>query len=411
LKNLRRVKRLFLVLAILYVPIFAVEAGQQAWPNLAPTPPMGWANWNFYFCDYNEQTIREQADALVSSGMRDLGYRYVIIQECIARARDAEGRLVPDQVRFPHGIPALIEYIHSKGLKAGIYTDVGPYTCFTSPRYLGSYDHEELDIQTFARWGIDLVEVDYCNKPEHHTGRELYGRMAAAIRGSGRPMLLYICSWGREEPWEWARGMAQLWRTGEDISYEKGKANWKSIVRNFQVNADHAAFTAPESWNDPDMLEVGNNGLTVVESRSHYSMWAISAAPLWAGTDLTHMSAETLFTFTNAEVIAVDQDPLGAGIRRVGGTGLLQVWSKTLGKPAGASQAVMLLNLTSANAKGRVRWSDLGLEPGAWVRDLWAHKDLGRFRKTYSAVIPPHGSVLLKVEGTPRPASSLKPSL
>jgi alpha-galactosidase len=362
---------------------------------------MGWANWNFYFCDYNEQTIRDQADALVSNGMRDLGYRYVIIQECIASVRDREGRLVPDAERFPHGIPALVEYLHQRGLKAGIYTDVGPFTCFPSPRYQGSYEHERVDAQTFAAWGIDLVEVDYCNKPEHQTGRELYGRMAAAIRDAGRPMLLYICSWGEEQPWEWANGMAQLWRTGPDISYEKGQVKWESIVRNFELNANHAAFTAPESWNDPDMLEVGNRGISMTESRSHFSMWAISAAPLWAGTDLTSLNQETLATFTNPEVIAVDQDALGAGVRRVGGGRQVQVWSKALGKSSGESQAVLLLNLASSRKKAAVRCSDLGLRPGASVRDLWTHKELGSLKRSYSTELPPHGSVLLRVDGIP----------
>lgn len=386
-------------------PRFAADTNTVAWPNLAPTPPMGWANWNFYFCDYNEQTIREQADALVSTGMRDLGYRYVIVQECIASARDGEGRMLPDKARFPHGIPALVEYIHSKGLKAGIYTDVGPFTCFPSPRYQGSYDHEILDAQTFASWGIDLVEVDFCNKPKDHTARELYARMAAAIRSTGRPMILYICSWGEEDPWAWAPGMAQLWRTGPDISYEKGQVKWESIVRNFQLNAQHAAATAPESWNDPDMLEVGNKGITPTEARSHFSMWAISAAPLWAGTDLTRMDAETRAIFTNNEVIAVDQDPLGAGIRRIESGREIQVWSKTLSKPTGESQAVLLLNLASSRRKILVKGSDLGLQPGASVRDLWSHADLGRFKNAYSAEIPSHGSVLLRIEGIPlRPA-------
>jgi len=362
---------------------------------------MGWANWNYYFCDYDEQTIRTQADALVSTGMRDLGYQYVIIQECIASARDEQGRLVPELRRFPNGISALVQHIHSKGLKAGIYTDVGPFTCFPSPRYQGSYEHERLDAETFASWGIDLVEVDFCNKPKGHTAEELYGRMATEIQRTGRPMLLYVCSWGKEEPWNWAPGVAQVWRTGPDISYDKGRVKWQSIVRNFQLNARHATVTAPNSWNDPDMLEVGNAGLTATEARSHFSMWAISAAPLWAGTDLTHLDPETLAILTNREVIAVDQDVLGAGIRRVADRGGIQVWAKTLGKRIGGSQAVLMLNLASSKKIAHVRWSEVGLLPGASVRDLWSHKDLGNFDKGYSTELPSHGSVLLRVDGVP----------
>ena len=274
---------------------------------------MGWASWNHFFCDYNAQTIRDQADALVSSGMRDLGYRYVLIQECIAPGRDANGELVVDPVRFSHGMKALVDYIHARGLKAGIYTDVGPYTCYAKPRYQGSYQHEDQDARTFASWGMDLVEMDYCNRVPSHTGREVYERMAAAIQNTHRPMLLYICSWGNEDPWTWAYGKAQLWRTTGDISPKKDSVEWASVVENFKLNARHAAFSAPNSWNDPDMLEVGNPGLSLVEAKSHFSMWVISAAPLWAGNDLTQMDAATRGIYTNSEAIAVDQDPLGAG--------------------------------------------------------------------------------------------------
>jgi len=399
LQSLRRTTGLMLYLAMLCLPVFAADREGLAWPDLAPTPPMGWANWNYYFCDYNEQTIRDQADALVSTGMHDLGYRYVIIQECIAPTRDKNGRLVTDGSRFPHGIPALVQYIHSRGLKAGIYTDVGPYTCFSNPRFQGSYNHEAQDAATFASWGIDLVEVDFCNKPEGHSGKELYERMAAGIRRSGRPMLLYICSWGKEAPWEWGQGVAQLWRTWGDISYQKNHVNWKDIVQNFEANAQHAQFSGPNSWNDPDMLEVGNPGITAIEARSHFSMWVISAAPLWAGTDLTHMAPDILSIFTNPEVIAVDQDPLGAGPSNVRRRNGVEVWEKPLGTKSGGVKAVLLLNLSQKITEATLRWSDLGLMPNASVRDLWLRKDLGQFKYGYTVEIPPHGSMLIRVSG------------
>jgi len=389
--------------ALLLASVSAIPAVSQdsarRFASLAPTPPMGWASWNRYFCDYDEQTIRNQADALVATGMRDLGYRYVVIQECIARDRDENGNLVVDAKRFPHGIESLADYIHSRGLKAGIYTDVGPYTCFANPHFQGSYNHEAQDAATFASWGIDLIEVDFCNKPEGHTGRELYERMADGIRQTGRPMLLYICSWGKESPWEWAHGVAQLWRTSGDISYQKNHVNWKDIVQNFETNAQYAEFSVPGGWNDPDMLEVGNAGVTAVEARSHFSMWVISAAPLWAGTDLTHMDFQTRAIFTNPEVIAVDQDPLGAGPSNVQRKDGVEVWEKPLGSKSGGTKAVLLLNLSSRSAKATILWSDLGLMPNASVRDLWSRKDLGRFIEGYTIKLPKHGSVFIKVFG------------
>lgn len=390
----------FVACAALFTATVTLAQGKDGKLDLAPTPPMGWASWNYYFCNYDERTIRSQADALVSTGMRDFGYKYVIIQECIAPTRDAHGHLVPDAARFPHGIPALVSYIHSRGLKAGIYTDVGPLTCFSDRHYQGSYNHELEDASTFAKWGIDLVEVDFCNKPKDHTAKELYGRMSTGIRHSGRAMLLYICCWGEENPWEWAPGIAQLWRTTEDISYDPGRVAWTSIVRNFETNALHAVFTAPNSWNDPDMLEVGNQGLTALEARTHYSMWVISSAPLWAGTDLAHMNSETLTTLTNPEVIAIDQDSLGAGVRRVPSHSG-EIWSKPLRNWNGQFQAVFLLNPGSTDRTVSLKWRDLGLSSVTTVRDVWTHSDLTSSSPEYSVQLPPHGSMLLSLSGIP----------
>jgi alpha-galactosidase len=393
--------RAFALLAVL------VAAGHLSFPQttpllqagLSPTPPMGWASWNHFFCDYTDQTIRDQADALVSSGMRDLGYRYLLIQECIAPARDAAGSVLVDGKRFPHGMKDLVDYVHSRGLKAGIYTDIGPNTCAGKP-FQGSYGYEQQDANTFAAWGIDFIEMDYCNRPEGVTGRTIYERMAAAIQKTGRPMLFYICSWGNESPWTWAQGKAQLWRTEGDISPNKNRVDWTSVVKNFESNARHAVFSAANSWNDPDMMEVGNPGLTPDEAQTHFSMWVISAAPLWAGNDLTDMTDSIRSIYTNSEAIAIDQDPLGAGVSKVKeyGNGL-EVWMKPLGTFGSGTDAVLLLNLTAAPAEVAVQWSDLELSGRAAVRDLCAHKELGEFRDGYKARIPAHGSVLLKVSG------------
>jgi alpha-galactosidase len=392
-----------LVLLILLAAACHLSLSQAApvlQPGLAPTPPMGWASWNHFFCEYTDQTIRDQADALVTSGMRDLGYRYVLIQECIAPGRNADGSLIVDAMRFPHGMKELVEYIHSRGLKAGIYTDIGVNTCFSNPLYEGSYMHEDQDASTFAAWGMDLVEMDYCNRPAGVTGREIYERMAAAIQKTGRPMLFYLCSWGNESPWTWAQGKAQLWRTDGDISGDKNHVQWAKVVSNFESNAKHSAFSAPDSWNDPDMLEVGNPGLTPIEAQSHFSMWAISAAPLWAGNDLTDMSDSVRRIYANSEVIAVDQDPLGAGASKVReyGNGI-EVWMKPLGAIGSGVDAVLLLNLTAGPAEAAIQWSVLGLKGKAAVRDLWAHTDLGEFHNGFQTQIPSHGSVLLKVSG------------
>ncbi len=384
---------------LVFLAAFPLAGAPASQPILAPTPPMGWASWNHYFCDYTDQTIRDQADALVSTGMRDLGYKYVIIQECLTTGRNAGGSLILDAKRFPHGMKDLVDYIHARGLKAGIYTDIGPNTCAGKP-YQGSYRHEDQDARTFAEWGFDFVEMDYCNRPKGETGRAIYERMAEAIRKTGRPMLLYICSWGNESPWTWAQGKAQLWRTEGDISGEKNHVDWEDVVTNFESNARHAVFNAPDSWNDPDMMEVGNPGLTPAEAQTHVSMWAISAAPLWAGTDLTRMDAAIRALYTNAEVIAVDQDPLGAGPVRVRDYGAgIEVWAKPLAASGSGAQAVMLVNLGAATAEARVEWTDLSLGGFVAVRDLWTHKDLGAFRDGYALRLPSHASALLKVTG------------
>jgi alpha-galactosidase len=373
-------------------------------PSLvAATPPMGWANWNSLGCNYDEYKIRSIADRMVSSGMRDAGYRYLIVQECIVPVghRAADGTLLPDPVKFPHGIPALVAYIHEKGLKAGIYTDVGPKTC---AGYEGSFGHEEQDARTFATWGIDLVEEDFCFKPVGYTGAELYTRMRDAIAHTGRPMLFYICNWGHELAWTWAPKIGNVWRSTQDVG-DPGHAEWERILRNFDQNALHAASGGRNHWSDPDMLEVGVAGIDEIEEQSAFSLWSISAAPLWAGNDLDRMSARTQEILTNREVIAIDQDPLGQpGTLVQQETPGLQVWARPLaGK--GSPQAVLFFNRTAAPATMRIRWEDLGIYGAAEVRDLWSHKDLGVLPEGYAADVPAHGVVLLRV----LPSVVLKP--
>jgi alpha-galactosidase len=371
----------------------------QELSHLAPLPPMGWASWNHFFCDYDEKTIRAEADALVSSGMRDAGYKYVVIQECIARERDEQGNLIIDKTRFPHGMAALTEYIHKLGLKAGIYTDIGKHTCYPNPRYQGSYGHEDQDARSFAGWGIDFVEMDYCNREEAHTGRYVYEKMAAAIKATGRPMLFYLCCWGNELPWEWAQGKAQMWRTEFDISLEKNHVEWWRLVANFESNTAHAVFSAPESWNDADMLEIGNPGLTDTEAQAQFSMWAMSPSPLLAGADLMNMTARSREIYTNREAIAIDQDPLGAGAELVARDSPgIEVWQRPLGSRTGGDVAVMLLNATNGAMPMHVTWEELRLQSGAKARDVWSHRDLAA-DAGFVGQVAAHSAVLLRVHG------------
>ncbi len=389
-----RIARSLFVAAVLS-PFFAAAQGSAGTSGIAPAPPMGWANWNSLGCNYSEETIRAMADQMVSTGMRDAGYTYLIIQECIVPAghRAADGTLLPDPVKFPHGIPALVAYIHSKGLKAGIYTDVGPLTC---AGYEGSYQHEEQDARTFASWGIDLIEEDFCHKPEVYTAAQLYARMRDAIADTHRPMFFYICNWGSELTWTWAPKLGNAWRSTADVG-APGHADWSRILRNFDQNAYHAAYGGPNHWSDPDMLEVGVPGIDAVEERSLFSLWAISAAPLWAGNDLVTMSPETRQILTNREVIAVDQDPLGRpGTLVQENAPGLQVWARPI---AGhnSPQAVLLFNRTSQQAEMHIRWEDLGIYGPADARDLWSHQDLGLLPHEFSTLVPPHGIVMLRV--------------
>jgi len=392
------------------LPLFAVvltfggaaglAAIQSARPSppvtlLAPTPPMGFNTWNKFGCDVSEQLIRETADAMLDNGMRDAGYLYVVIDDCWQVSRDPDGRIVADPKRFPGDMKALADYVHGRGLKFGLYTDLGTKTCEGRPGSLGYHD---ADARTYAEWGIDYIKVDWCNADDLDA-RAHYTMFREALMKTGRRIVLSICEWGRNRPWEWAGGVGQLWRTTSDI-----RDAWESVVWILNANEGHAAAAGPGRWNDPDMLEVGNGGMTTEEYRSHFSMWAMMAAPLITGNDLRTMSAETKSILLNHEVIAVDQDPLGAQGRKVLDRGYgAQVWVKPL---AGGSRAVAVLNLSDKEANLYLRWSDIGLPPGAAsVRDLWAHQDLPvhtdtgkHFDERLKLKVSGHGVAMLRVK-------------
>lgn len=382
-------------------------AGTGVDPVLASTPPMGFNTWNRFGCDVSEELVRGIADAMVSSGMRDAGYEYLVIDDCWQVDRGEDGRIVPDPERFGSGMKALADYVHERGLKFGIYTDAGPKTCEGRP---GSLGYEDVDARTYAEWGVDYVKVDWChadslNAPDHYT------RFRDAFRASGRPMVLSICEWGRNRPWEWGEGIGQLWRTTSDI-----RDNWESLLWIVGANERLHPAAGPGHWNDPDMLEVGNGGMTLEEYRAHFSLWAMMAAPLLAGNDLRTMTADIREILTNREVIAVDQDSLGVQGRVVLDRGYgIQVWAKPL---ADGAVAVLLFNQRAEATEGWIRWEDVGLRPGpATVRDLWAHQDLGvhtdtgSFADRFTADVPPHGVVMLRITPVSREESVSDPQM
>lgn len=355
--------------------------------NLARTPPMGWNSWNYFGCDIDERRVQRAANSLVASGMRDAGYQYVIVNDCWQAGRDAQGAIVADQRRFPSGMAALAEYVHARGLKFGLYTDAGAKTCMGRP---GSLGHEYQDAATYAAWGVNYVKVDWCASAGLDAATQ-YALFRDALAATGRPIVLSICTWGEQNPWDWGRDTGHLWRTTGDIT-----DRWPSVLRIIRQNVVRAYAGGPGGWNDPDMLEVGNGGMTDAEYRTHFSLWAMMAAPLIAGNNLARMSDTTRAILLNHEVIAIDQDPRGTPALIVRDDGGPQVWSRPLADPS--TRAVALFNPTDEPATITVRWNEIGLPSGrASVRDLWAHADRGAAADQFTAVVEPHGTAMLSI--------------
>jgi len=342
--------------------------------GLALTPPMGWNSWNKYGCNVSEQLIRSQADAMVASGMKDAGYRYVVLDDCWQVARDSQGNILADPERFPSGIKALADYIHALGLLFGIYSDAGDLTCQKRP---GSRGHEYQDAAQYASWGVDYLKYDWCHA-ESLEARAAYETMSDALRATRRPIVLSICEWGTHQPWVWGASVGgNLWRTTPDISDGwVGKArnvDWFGVLDILDLQVGLATYAGPGRWNDPDMLEIGNGGMTLDQYRAHFSLWAVLAAPLLAGNDLSTMNASTRDILTNHAVIAVDQDPLGAEGRRAFKDGDAEIWVRPL---AGGSQAVVLLNRGDSPRSINLTWETLRLPTYLRLdsRDLWTGK-------------------------------------
>jgi alpha-galactosidase len=349
------------------------------------TPPMGWNSWNKFGCDVSEHLIREMADAMVSSGLKAAGYQYVNIDDCWQVSRDAQGNIVADPTRFPGGIKVLADYVHSKGLKLGVYTDAGRLTCQKRP---GSLDHELQDAKTYASWGVDYVKVDWCYS-EGLDPEVQYAKFHDALAQAGRPIVFSICNWGVKAPWRWGPKTGNLWRTTGDIS---DKYDSISLIGFSQNGLEK--FAGPGHWNDPDMLEVGNGGMNRDEYRTHMALWALLAAPLLAGNDLRTMTAETKEILTNEEVIAVDQDAKGVQGHRIWEEGPLEVWVKPLNDQ---SQAVGLFNRSESDLRMTLDLNLIGFNGSAKLRDLWEHRDIGAVQGSYTVEVPKHGVVLVKV--------------
>ena len=347
-----------LLLLLITALLCTVPAAAQKAEGLALTPPMGWNSWNHYACEIDETLIKRTADAMVSSGLRDAGYVYVNLDDCWHGERDAQGNIQPDPKRFPSGMKALGDYLHEHGLKFGIYSDAGAMTCAGRP---GSQGHEFQDARQYAAWGVDYVKYDWCNTGEgvaQRNPREAYATISRAIAESGRPMILSICEWGDHDPWLWGKEIGHLWRTTGDITNcwdcQLGHGNWWSngILPILDKQVPLRQYSGPGGWNDPDMMEVGNMA-TAAEDRSHFAMWAMLAAPLIMGTDVTGMTAQTRAILTNPRIIAIDQDSLGRSAMRWRGYPDYDIWAKPL---AGDRWAIALLNRSNQPQQISVDW-------------------------------------------------------
>ena len=381
----------------------------QKFEGLAPTPPMGWNSWNKFACDVSETLIKETADAMVASGLKDAGYEYIVIDDCWQIGRDSLGFIVADPERFPSGIKALADYIHSKGLKFGIYSCAGDQTCGGRP---GSRGYEYQDALMYAKWGVDYLKYDWCFT-EHLNAQGAYTTMSKAIRQAGRPIVFSLCEWGDNKPWLWAQEVGHLWRTTGDIHncydcvYSHGTWTAWGAMQILDKQDGLRQYAGPGTWNDPDMLQVGN-GMPNNEERAHFTMWAMLAAPLMAGNDLRDMSQETLNVLGNKEVIAVNQDSLGIQGFRHEVKDSIETWLKPL---SDGKWALTLLNRGKINKTVTMNWDDFSVtDPlhvdrtlstagkGYSINNLWTKEELKFKRKSYQTVftVPGHDVVLLQ---------------
>jgi alpha-galactosidase len=354
--------------------------------GLVPTPPMGWNGWEAFGCKVDEQLVKAEADAIVSSGMQKAGYLYVNLDDCWEGTRDSNGNIQPNS-KFPD-MPGLVKYVHNDGLKFGIYSSPGPKTC---AGYLGSYKHEQQDATTYAGWGVDYLKYDWCSAGSVYKSSQMkaaYDKMYQALQNTSRPIVYSLCQYGLQNVWQWGAGVGgNLWRTGGDVK-DNYDEMWVSGIDEYGLQS----YAGPGQWNDPDLLQVGNGGMTADEYRSQMALWSLLAAPLLASTDLTNMTQQTLAILTNPDVIAVDQDSAGIQGSRYQQTGPFEIWTKSL---TSGSTAVGLFNRSEGASNMCVNFRGIGVGETAWVRDLWAREDRGSFQTQYCANVPKHGVVLV----------------
>ncbi|HQU72002.1 MAG TPA: glycoside hydrolase family 27 protein [Calditrichia bacterium] len=396
--------RLLLIFLMFSAPLFP-----QKFEGLALTPPMGWNSWNTFATDIHEELIKGVADAFVEFGYKEAGYQYIVLDDgWMAMERDADGNLQADPQKFPGGMKALADYIHSKGLKFGLYNCAGSKTCAGYP---GSRGHEYQDARKYAEWGVDFLKYDWCNT-ENLNAKGAYQTMRDALYAAGRPVVFSICEWGTDQPWTWGAEMGHLWRTSGDIvncwDCEIGHGNWSSrgvwpIIR---LREGIRRFSGPGHWNDFDMMEVGN-GMSAAEDRVHFAMWAMLASPLIMGNDVRSASPETVKTLTNKAVIAVNQDKLGAMAFLFSDEGDFEVWAKPL---AGEEWALVFVNMSEESRKLDFDWGKHPLEDGLHhrrvqldkepyaVRDLFKHRDIGTTATGLKATVPAHDLVMVRLK-------------
>jgi alpha-galactosidase len=376
--------------------------------GLALSPPMGWNSWNKFQCDVDEQIVRAMADAMATNGMKDAGYQFINIDDCWQGQRDAQGFIQPDPVKFPSGIKALADYIHSKGLKFGIYSDAGAKTCGGRPASRG---HEYQDALTYAQWGVDYLKYDWCGC-EDLNAAGAYATMRDALRATGRPIVFSICEWGQNKPWLWAADIGNSWRTTTDITpcfdCVMDHTNWQQwgVLRIVDAQKPLRQYAGPGHWNDPDMLEVGN-GMSVNEDRAHFSMWCMLAAPLISGNDLQNMSPEVLAILTNKEVIAVNQDDLGVESFVYSTNDDVEIWFKPLSDGDWAMCALnrdkepRTISFDWKNEKVSDAFSrrDAHFDTTTYsLRNLWSKQDAGDTSQILNSNIPGHDVLMLRLK-------------
>jgi len=356
---------------------------------LVPTPPMGWMTWNYFGVNIHEDDIREIADAIVQSGMADLGYTYIYIDDGWQGGRDKRNNMIPDPQKFPSGMKALADYLHDKGLKLGIYSDAGQLSC---AGYTASYGFEVQDAKTFASWGIDYLKYDYCNAPQDSvTAKRRYKAMADALRKSGRDIVFGICCQRHLQPWKWGAAVGgQLWRIGPDA-----RDKWKNILDEINDNANLYEYAGPGRWNDMCMLSVGmygkggtswirGTGCTDIEYQTQMSIWCMMAAPLTVSCDIRNMNEATKRISMNEEVIALDQDPLGKQAQRKINN---EIWNVFVKELSNGDYAVGILNLSDAPQNFRIKFQEIGLPDKYEIGDLWEHKVIGEAKEWQGQVL------------------------